>query len=239
MKRNEMNKLGRIPDIRFLSDHAYEILKEAIVSLKLKPGERLKVADLARELGISATPMREGLSRLEREGFVEIVPFRGAFVSEIKSRTVEEIFELRELLEAAAAKKAAVNFSSEDLQKGKAVLEEMGRAFEANDVDLYLSLAQDFHETFINKCGNRTMIGVLRSFNGHLERMRKTVVRDSESIPPYLEDYKRIYRSLKNRNPEEAEKALLAHLDRVKEALLRRNGRKNERNGQNESKRVG
>lgn len=226
MERNGTNKLGKIPDIRSLSDHAYEILKEAIVSLKLKPGERLKVADLARELGISATPMREGLSRLEREGFVEIFPFRGAFVSEINGQSVVEIFELRALLEASAVRKAATTFSSADLKKGKAVLDEMREAFEANDIDLYLSLAQDFHETFINKCGNQTMIGVLRSFNGHLERMRKTVVRSSESIPPYLEDYRRIYRGLKNRNPEEAEKALLAHLDRVKKALLRRNGRK-------------
>jgi DNA-binding GntR family transcriptional regulator len=225
MDSNERNRLRKIHNIRFLGDRAYEIIKEAIVSLKLKPGERLKASELAEELGISATPIREALSRLEQEGFVEIVPFKGAFVCEIDHQSVKEIFELRELLEIAAAKKATANFSPGDLHKGETFLEEMRRACDATDVKTYLKRAKDFHELFINKCGNQKMISVIRSFNDHLERMREAV-SSSESIPLYIEDYERILAGFKSRNTEETERALLAHLERVKESLLKRKEQK-------------
>ena len=219
------SKLGNISDVHSLTDRGYKVIKEGIKSLKLKPGDWLKVSELAEELGISATPVREALSRLEHEGFVEIIPHKGAFVTEISNQSVEEIFELRELLEGAAVKRAAVSFSFDDLRKGEALLEEMRNAFDANDVNSYLKLALDFHYLFINKCGNQTMINVLGSFNEHVERMRKTVVSSSESILTYIEDYKKIYESLKNKKPKEAEQALLSHLERVKKALLKRKRR--------------
>lgn len=221
MKEDERSKLGVIADTRSLTDQAYETIKEAIVFLKLKPGERLKESMLAEELGISATPIKAVLARLEQEGLVKITRFRGASVAEIDDRDMEEIFELRELLEGAAAKKAALNFSAEDSQEGETLLEEMRAAYKAGDIKSYAQPSRDFHSLLIKKFGNQRMISVLKTFDDQLERIRITAIRTSGNVPLFIEDYEKILEALKAGNPEEAEKALLAHLKRVREIFLK------------------
>lgn len=221
MKGTKRSRLGRISAIKFLSDQAYEIIKEAIVSLKLRPGERLKVSELARELGISATPIRETLTRLEQEGLVETIRFKGAFVAQIDDHDVEEIFELRELLEGAAVKRAVTTFSTIDLQKGEALLEKMRGAYKTGDMGSYAKASRDFHDLFIEKFGNQRIVSVLKTFDDQLERVRLTAIRTLENIPLFIEDYEKILETLKKREPEEAERALLAHIRRAKEIFLK------------------
>ena len=115
---DRISKLGMVPYFPSVTDEAYKIIKEAIISLKLKPGERLGISMLAKQLRISTTPVRAALARLEQEGLIEIIRFKGAFVAQIDDDDVEEIFELRKLLEGAAVKMAATSFSPDDLQKG-------------------------------------------------------------------------------------------------------------------------
>jgi DNA-binding GntR family transcriptional regulator len=221
MKENERSRLGSISH-RSLTDQAYKILKEAIVSLKLKPGERLKESMLAEELGISKTPIKGALVRLKQEGFVEITSFRGASVAEINDRDVEEIFELRELLEGAAVKRAAITFPSEDLQKGEALLEKMREAYKAGDTESYATPSQDFHYLFIRAFGNQRMMNTLKTFRDQLERIRRTVNATPGNIPLFIKDYEIILEALKKREPEEAERALLAHMRRAKGIFLKK-----------------
>jgi len=220
------SKLGRISDVNFLRDQVYEILKEGIISLKLKPGDRLNVSVLAKELGASATPIREALTRLEQEGFVETIPFRGGFVTQINDCDVEEIFELRELLEGAAIKRAAITFSLEDLQKGEALLEKMREAYKVSNIKSYAKSSRDFHDLFIKKFGNQRMLNALKTFDDHLERIRITAIRTIENVPLFIEDYEKILQPLKMQNPDEAERALVAHLRRAKQIYLKSKGNK-------------
>ncbi|RLC60747.1 MAG: GntR family transcriptional regulator, partial [Chloroflexi bacterium] len=206
MKKTRKNKLGSIADIRSLTDQAYEIIKEAIVSLQLKPGERLKESTLAEELGISTTPIKTALARLEQEGFVEIIPFRGASVAQIDERDMEEIFELRELLEGAAVKKAALNFSSEDLQKEKALLEAMRETYEAGDIESYAESSREFHHLFIRASGNQRMINILKAFDDQLERIRRADIAIPQNIPLFIRDYEKVLEALRKKDPEEAER---------------------------------
>lgn len=226
MKGNKGSRLGRISDINFLSAQAYKIIKEAIVSLKLGPRERLKVSELARELGISATPIREALTRLEQEGLVEAIRFKGAFVAQIDDHDVEEIFKLRELLEGAAVKGAAITFSTIDLQKGEALLEKMRRAYKTGDMGPYAKASRDFHSLFIEKFGNQRMVSVLKTFDDQLERVRLTAIRTVENIPLFIGDYEKILEGLKAKNPEAAERVLLVHLRRAKDAFSKSKGRR-------------
>jgi DNA-binding GntR family transcriptional regulator len=219
MKDNERSKLSRISAIKFMRDHTYDIIKEAIVSLKLRPGERLKVAELARELGTSATPIRETLTRLEQEGLVKTIRFKGAFVAQIDEQDVEDIFKLRELLEGAAVKKAATTFSSEDLRRAGALLERMRMVYNTGDMDSYVKASRDFHYLFIEKFKNQRMVSVLKTFNDQLERVRLTAIRTPENIPLFIEDYAKILEALKAKNPRQAEKALVVHIKRAKDAF--------------------
>lgn len=223
MKEDERSRLDGISD-RSLTDQAYEIIKGAIVSLKLKPGERLKESMLAEELGISTTPIKGALAQLKQEGFVENTRFRGASVAEINDRDVEEIFELRELLEGAAVKRAAIIFSSEDLQKGEALLEKMREAYKAGDTESYATPSRDFHYLFTRAFGNQRMINTLKTFSDQLERIRRTIIVAPGNIPLFIKDYEKILGALKKREPEEAERALLAHIRRAKEIFLKSKG---------------
>ena len=222
MEADNNNRIGKVRDIHFLRDQAYAIIKEAILSLTFKPGARLKETALASELGISKTPVREALTRLEHEGLIQTSRFRGAIVAPIDERDVEEIIEIRELLEGAAVKRAALNFSSDDLQLTEALLKKMREAYKTGDIEAYVKPSGDFHNAFINKYGNKRMISTLRSFDDHLERIRQTAIHTKESIPSFIEDYQKIFDAWKSRNPDDAESALLTHLKRVKDFCLKK-----------------
>jgi DNA-binding GntR family transcriptional regulator len=218
--------LPAISDVHSLTRLAYETIKEAIISLKLKPGEKLKESMLAEQLQISTTPIRGALTLLQQEGLIKIIPFKGAFVAEIDDHDVEEIFKLRELLEGAAVKRAATTFSTIDLQKGDALLEKMRRAYKTGDMDSYAKASRDFHDLFIEKFGNQRMVRVLKTFDDQLERVRLTAIRTLENIPLFIGDYEKILEGLKAKNPEAAERALLIHLKRAKDAFSKSKGRR-------------
>ena len=101
-------------DRRKVTDWVYEELKGAIVDLRLAPGDPLREASLAERLGVSKTPIREALTRLEQEGLVETTSFKGAVVTRYSRQDLLEIYELRELLENAAARAAAESMSEQD-----------------------------------------------------------------------------------------------------------------------------
>ena len=226
MSEEKRGRLNKISDISFLSERAYRVIKEAIISLELEPGEKLRESMLAEELGISKTPVREALTRLQHEGLVNVLPFRGAFVAEIDDRDMADIFELRELLEGATVKRAATSFSLEDSQEGEALLEEMRAAYKAGDIKAFARPSRDFHNLFIRKLDNQRMISVLKTFDDQLERIRVTAIRTLGNIPLFIEDYEKILKALKAGNPEAAEKALLFHLKRVKKIFLKSKRRK-------------
>ena len=100
-------------DRRKVTDWVCEEIREAIIDLRLHPGEPLREAAIAEQLGVSKTPIREALARLEQEGLVEVTSFKGAVVSGYSPRDLEEIYELRSLLEGAAVRSVAVDASEE------------------------------------------------------------------------------------------------------------------------------
>jgi DNA-binding GntR family transcriptional regulator len=100
---------------RQLKDSVYLKLRQEIVSAKLPPGYLLREAELAARFGVSKTPLREAFVRLEKDGFVEIAPYRSAVVGGYSRQDLREIYEVRELLEGLCAREAALNIATEDL----------------------------------------------------------------------------------------------------------------------------
>jgi DNA-binding GntR family transcriptional regulator len=214
-------KLGSLKNVQFLTDQVYDILKEAILSLNLAPGNHLVESKLAKQLGTSTTPIRGALARLKHDNLVEIVPFKGARVSKIDSREMDEIFEIRVLMETAMIRKFANSISTRDIKEGEALLEAMRQAYKSGDIQSYVQPSRDFHELFIKKYRNQKMIEILQAFDANLERARITTIRDLTNVPQLIKDYEDILETLRAGDADGAERALKIHLERTRGILQR------------------
>jgi len=217
-------KLGELKDVQFLTDQVYDILKDAILSLSLAPGERLIESKLAKQLGTSATPVRGALARLKHDNLVEIVPFKGAHVSKLDNHEVDEIFEIRILMETAMIRKFAHSISAKAVKEGEALLEAMRQAYKSGDMQSFLQPSRDFHYLFIKKYRNQRMIDILHAFEANLERVRVTAIRDLTNVPQLIKDYEDILETLRAGAADEAEKALKIHLERTRDIFQRARG---------------
>jgi DNA-binding GntR family transcriptional regulator len=162
--------LGAVPRIledgetlvRNASLAATELIREAIVDGRLEPGSRLKEEELARELGISRTPVREALLMLQAEGLVEATPNRGAMVRAHTPEDLDDLYQLRALLEGHATRRAATRISPEEIER----LRESCDRFEALDPDEDLrELVREnllFHDAILDAAGSARLAGMVR-----------------------------------------------------------------------------
>ena len=156
--------------VKTWQEAAVEQLREAIIRGVYQPGQRLKQQELARSLGCSPVPVREALHRLAAEGFVVIDPQRGARVAEFNSRELEEIYEVRTLLEGRAAERAAERMTSETARRLRAILEKMETP-DIAPVD-WVRLNWEFHDSLYA--------------SAEQEFLRKTISGLRRSMEPYL-----------------------------------------------------
>jgi DNA-binding GntR family transcriptional regulator len=156
--------------VKTWQEAAVEQLREAIIRGVYQPGQRLKQQELARSLGCSPVPVREALHRLAAEGFVVIDPQRGARVADFNSRELEEIYEVRTLLEGRAAERAAERMTSETARRLRAILEKMETP-DIAPVD-WVRLNWEFHDSLYA--------------SAEQEFLRKTISGLRRSMEPYL-----------------------------------------------------
>jgi DNA-binding GntR family transcriptional regulator len=215
-KRLIFEKLNKVES---LTNNVYLAIKEAIVTTRLDPGVKLNISKIASELGTSTTPVREALNRLIKEGLVVNIPFKGLFVADVVKNEVEQLLEVRTLLELAAISKAVKNVDSDDLKLGKNLISRMKDAYRNKDVQKYIETSLDFHMLYINKCGNQMMAEFLENFTDKIKRLAFLAVKEHEKIPAFIEDYEKILSALEKRDNREATRLLREHLKRVEGSL--------------------
>jgi DNA-binding GntR family transcriptional regulator len=140
-----------------------EILAQAILDGSFKGGDQLVETDLQADFGISRSPLREALRELEKKGLVVVVPRKGTFVKRITRKEIEENFPVRAALEGLAAGLALANMTEEALERMAQALEEMGEAVKTGETKHFFTHHLEFHETFIEHCGNDLLIGLLKN----------------------------------------------------------------------------
>jgi DNA-binding GntR family transcriptional regulator len=215
-KRLIFEKLNKVES---LTNNVYLAIKEAIVTTRLDPGVKLNISKIASELGTSTTPVREALNRLIKEGLVVNIPFKGLFVADVVKNEVEQLLEVRTLLELAAISKAVKNVDSDDLKLGKNLISRMKDAYRNKDVQKYIETSLDFHMLYINKCGNQMMAEFLENFTDKIKRLAFLAVKEHEKIPAFIEDYEKILSALEKRDNRKATRLLREHLKRVEGSL--------------------
>lgn len=209
----------KIKKTESLADNVYAAIKEAIVTVKLKPGDKLNISKIAFDLGVSTTPVREALNRLINEGLVTNVQFKGLFVTDISWEDFAQLLEVRKLLELEAISKAAPKMEDEDIKIGESLIQQMKKAFRAGNVQKYIETSLDFHMLYINRCGNQILIDFLCNFNDRIKRIAFLATQKAEKIPGFIEDYEVILEALRARDAYGARRGLEKHLERVEKSL--------------------
>ncbi|RIQ18981.1 GntR family transcriptional regulator [Jiangella rhizosphaerae] len=196
------------------SDKVFEQLMEAIRGLRLLPGQPLSETELARELGVSRTPVREAIARLADAGLVDVVPQVGTTVSVIRLAEVEEARFIRESLEVAALKDA-VPLSAADAAGLREVIERQRKALDAGDLEGFFGLDEALHERIFTLSGHRGAWTTVQRTKVHLDRMRRLVLPDRALIAEVIAEHDGIVDALESGDVATAERRVRAHAGRV------------------------
>ena len=195
-----------------LRDVVFNTLREAILKGDLKPGERLMELQLAAQLGVSRTPIREAIRMLEQEGLAVTVPRKGAEVAKMTLKGMEDVLEIREALDILACQLACERISQEQL----ALLEEKKKAFETSlksgNVREIAETDVAFHDVIYDATGNPKLVNMLNNLREQIYRYRVEYLKREENYPKLIKEHNEIYTSLANRSKKDATASIREHV---------------------------
>lgn len=209
------------PRLPSIGTRVFESLKQAIVQLRIRPGNPLSEAEVARQMGVSRQPVREAFIKLSEIGFVEIRPQRGTFVKMISIRDVENIRFIREAIEVAVVRKAALEATAEGIGELRAILTRQRTAARARDHAGFLRLDEAFHQAIATSvdCGHAWR--VLENLKVQLDRVRSLSMPDATPMATLIVQHNAIVEAIARHAPDEAETAMRKHLSEMLKSLPR------------------
>lgn len=203
-----------------LRDVVFQTLRQAILHGELKPGERLMEVHLAERLGVSRTPIREAIRKLELEGLVVMIPRRGAVVASITERDLKDVLEVRRTLEILAGVVACERITPEILGGLKKAGEEFGRLKETEDANRLAEADVHFHEIIYTATGNARLIHILNNLREQMYRYRLEYLKDRSSRERLDCEHREIYTAIRNGDKKAVEAAVCEHIDNQETAIL-------------------
>lgn len=198
---------------------AYQRLREALLKGELLPGQRLVEKDLAERYGLGRAAIRTALAKLEQDGLVESEPYRGAWVRVISEEEAMEILETRMALECLAARYAAQRATLEASAYLKGILEEMRQRLQKGDLLGMSELNSQLHRALVEISGHRTVARLVEFLRAQGVRHQYRTILVPGRPQRSLEEHRRIVEAVVAHDPEEAERAMRAHLQGVMAAL--------------------
>ncbi len=209
----------RQPHSESAKQRVYRMLKADIVRGVFDMGQRLNESQLALRYDVGKTPVREALGVLQQEGLVEVVPRVGYLTSRATVQDVDDIFDLRKIVEGAAAEKAATLITEETLRR----LEQLQWDFGAGDRDSYLRFLEEnseFHRIIAEASGNRRLVDVV---TGLLEQTQRLIILRldlSIGLDDLVQQHRQILAALRQRDPGQARDAMISDVTGTHEAVL-------------------
>lgn len=204
-----------------LRDVVFNTLRDAILTGKLVPGERLMENQLAEKLGVSRTPVREALRMLELENLVELVPRKGAQVLDMSEKDIVNILEVRSALEGLATSLACKKMTKEDLQQLKNLEVDFEKAVTENDVEHFVDIDEDFHDLIFAATENDKLINIFRNLRIQLYRYRMAQAKNDASMSTIVAHHRSIIRAIENHDNEEGASIAQGHIKYQTESILR------------------
>jgi DNA-binding GntR family transcriptional regulator len=207
-----------------LSERAYDILKEQIIQGNLAPGEKLDIHKLAKEFRISRTPVKEAINRLTLQGLVTIQSRKSTFVSIWEPKKVQELFDLRLMMELGAAERAIQHPASLDFEKMAQVLRAAGVLFSSGngfDYETFIRFDLQFHLLIVDGAKNSYLRQTYDSLNAHIQVMRVYWGRAREHALRSHKEHVKILQALKKKSFPPVRKAISAHILNTRDDILK------------------
>lgn len=195
-----------------LREIVFETIRNAIVQGDLKPGERLMEVQLAKELGVSRTPVRESIRKLELEGLVKMIPRKGAYVTPMSIKDLQEMMQIRGALESLVAELAAENATEEEI----AAMRENNQKFEdsvlINDEEGIIDYDIAFHEILYKACRNERLRQMIHTLREQMQRIRVEYVHNVDNKKPLTGQHQAIIDNIAGHHPDEAGQYAARHI---------------------------
>lgn len=195
-----------------LRDIVFEAIRGAIITGELKPGERLMEEHLAEAMGVSRTPVREALQRLELEGLVVIAPRKGAYVADMSLQDVIDVFQVQAALEGLAARLAAKRITGEEMDRLTALSDKMAEYIDTGDDRGIVDIDLQFHEVLFTASRNNRLSTITNQLNDKLYNLRVISLSSIERACEAMTEHKSILEALERRSSDDAYDMTVSHI---------------------------
>ena len=203
-----------------LRDVVFNTLRQAILKGELKPGERLMEIALAERLGVSRTPIREAMRKLELEGLVVMIPRRGAQVANITEKDLNDVLEVRIALENMAIEKACKRMTDEEMGRLWLAAKEFERTMAEGDLVRLAEADVAFHEIIYQASDNRRLNQVLNNLREQIYRYRVEYLKDEETRNVLVKEHEELTRAIKERDVLRAQEISFEHIENQRKAII-------------------
>lgn len=204
-----------------LRDVVFQSLRQAILLGQLKPGERLMEKSLADKMGVSRTPVREAIRKLELEGLVVMLPRKGAQVAEMTMKEIEDVLEIRAVLEGLASKLAAKRIREDQLEGLNRSLQEFGQGLDSKDVDMMIKKDEEFHDIIFEACNNDKLISIVNNLREQIHRFRVAYLKSYDDMQHLFYEHADLAKAVQEHDAEKAEKIATRHVEALKESMVK------------------
>jgi DNA-binding GntR family transcriptional regulator len=225
-KRAELNDLDLGPlqafqERKSLGEHVFESLKHSIIRGKISSGEWLVESHIAETLGISRTPVREAIHKLEREGLIERQPRGGFTVLGLDRNDIEETFGIRSVLEGYAARLAAVKHDAQELEDLENKIGEFQNALDRKKMKLLPAINTEFHDLLYGLSKSPKLINMINGLRDQIYRYREMILKERKFASTSNLDHKKMLKYIRRRDAEGAERLVRDHILRGQEMVLK------------------
>lgn len=196
-----------------LRDVVFNTLRQAILRGELKPGERLMEIQLANKLGVSRTPIREAIRKLELEGLVLMIPRKGAEVADITEKSLKDVLEVRRALEELSVKLTCDRITKEEIKELGQAAENFKRTLKSKDITEIAEADVRFHDVIYTATKNQKLIQLLNNLHEQMYRYRIEYLKNEDVYPKLLKEHKEIIDRISRGEKEEAARIVCEHID--------------------------
>lgn len=201
----------RLKKYKTLREQIASSLRESIINGELPPGQKLTEPELAERLGISRTPIREAFRQLESEGFLTVIPRRGAVVSTITAKEIHDFYELKSLLEGYAARVTAEKITPKDIEKLKRLNDQLKGLAEKGHVEAFFKKNEEFHNCFLQLCGNDKLIEIRDNMVNRFLGFRMATLSMPGRLMESVKQHRSIIKAFQRKDGRLAEAVVVEH----------------------------